>query len=472
MMQTILSNDITIINPNQEICDWCEQNLILENPEYNQMKRLGKDDLIKWKHIPEYIYVYSYRNHAIKLPFGCLNGIWNIIKNYPYECKFNNAGEISFKNDKVNIDGFYDYQEEAINFMVNTAKGGVLVAGCGAGKTYCGMEIIKRIGKKALWLCHTGDLLRQAKTDLLKLYPNAKIELTTAGKLNIGEDITISTVQTISKIDPIQYRDEFDVVICDECAHVAGTPTQLKMFSKVLSSIPARYKFGLTATPTRADGLVNSMYAYIGMSCEGKFKPVFTIDKSKLKTLTAQHVRIDVESGLEGDEMYRIYDTSGMLNYNALIDELCTNSKRNQIILDNVKKCKDEGRKQVVLSLRVEHCKYLVEQLQKMGVNAVLCVGNTSAKTRSAILNQQTNWDVIVSTYSLLKEGVSVNSLDTLHLTGPAKEKGLIIQCAGRIERFVENKLQPLVFDYVDIDIPYCENAYKKRRTALRTRRV
>ena len=68
-----------------------------------------------------------------------------------------------------------------------------------------GIEIIRRIGKKTLWLCHTGDLLRQAKKDMEKQYPNIKIGLTTAGKLEIGEDVTISTVQTMDKIDPSLY---------------------------------------------------------------------------------------------------------------------------------------------------------------------------------------------------------------------------------------------------------------------------
>ena len=36
--------------------------------------------------------------------------------------------------------------------------------------------------------------------------------------LEIGEDITISTVQTMDKIDPRLYEDEFDVVIIDEAS--------------------------------------------------------------------------------------------------------------------------------------------------------------------------------------------------------------------------------------------------------------
>lgn len=336
--------------------------------------------------------------------------------------------------------------------------------------TYLGMELIRRIGRRALWLCHTGDLLRQAKDDLLKLYPTAKIGLTTEGKLEIGEDVTISTVQTMCNIDPDLYRDKFDVVICDEAAHVCGSPTKLKMFTSVLSKIPARYKFGLTATPTRADGLINAMYAYLGVAPNGAFAPTYKVDRSRVKTMEAEHIKVEVQNNYLTGNMWKIYDSSGMLDYNKLINELCIDDKRNAFITENIVNLAKQGRKQIVLSLRVEHCEKLVEMLQSRGVKALLCVGKITAKKREQILKQQVEWDVIVATYSLLKEGVSVKELDTLHFCSPAKEKGLIVQCAGRIERYLEGKKQPQIYDYVDVGIPYCENAYKKRKSALKRR--
>lgn len=470
-MRVIVSNDIRIENPTAEIRDWCENFLVYTNPEYNQLMRLGKEDLIRWKHVPEKMRLYSYVAGILTIPFGCFNALKMRIFNDSsavYKC-FNKDIDISFKDATAKDIEFYDYQEDAIKAAIK-AKGGVIVANCGAGKTYLGMEIIRRIGKRALWLCHTGDLLRQAKDDLLALYPTAKIGLTTDGKLEIGEDITISTVQTMSKIDPDLYKDQFNVIICDEAAHVCGSPTKLKMFTSVISKIPARYKFGLTATPTRADGLINAMYAYIGTNPNGTFSPTYKVDRERVNTMEAQHIKVDVENCFPQARLWSIYDTAGMLDYNKLVTELSSNQKRNEFIVDNVVECAKQGRKQIVLSLRVEHCEQLVDMLQRRGIKAVLCVGKVTAKKREEILKQKVEWDVIVATYSLLKEGVSIKELDTLHLCSPAKEKGLIVQCAGRIERYLENKKQPIIYDYVDVDIPYCVNAYKKRKTALKKR--
>lgn len=464
-MNTLIKNDITIFEPTEQVLQWAETNLVLNNPEYQTMKFLGKDNVIKWKHIPEKLNLFAIKRGALILPFGLLRAVWDMIKDYPYRFEFNNAGDISVKNDEPTF-SLYDYQEEAVAEMVKR-KGGILTAQCGGGKTICGIEIIRRIGKKALWLCGTGDLLRQAKKDMLEQYPNMKIGLTTEGKLDIGEDVTISTVQTLINIDPDLYKNEFDVIICDEAAHVAATPTKMKMFATVISNIPARYKYGLTATPSRSDGLIKAMYAYIGTDSKGWFSPMFKATGGK--TIRSIHQRVDLDNGYE-DKLYMFCDTAGMIDYNALISCLSDDTERTEQIINNIVKCSTEGRKQVVLTLRVEHCEQILEMLKKKGINAVLCVGKVSAKQRNDILNQNIKWDVIVATYALLKEGVSIKELDTLHMVTPIKDKGTVVQCAGRIERFLENKKQPIVYDYVDIDIPYCEKAFTMRRRALKSR--
>lgn len=333
-----------------------------------------------------------------------------------------------------------------------------------------GINIIRRIGKKALWICHTGDLLRQAKRDFEKLYPNVKIGLTTEGELNIGDDVTISTVQTLVKIDPELYKNEFEVVVVDECVHCTSTPTAMTMFGKVISQIKARYKYGLTATPKRSDGMDKTMYAYIGANRLGEFKPTFIVPPSKVRTITAIHEKFELSSGFDDWQLMRITNRAGMIEYNKLMQGLTESEERTDKIIENILKCHNEGRKQVVLSHRVEHCNEIVEKLQEKGVDAMLCVGKISNKKRDEILKQKVKWDVIVATYQLLKEGISINELDTLHMTTPFKDENTAVQCAGRVERYLENKKQPIVYDYVDIDIPYCEKRFIDRRRALKRR--
>ena len=335
--------------------------------------------------------------------------------------------------------------------------------------TFMGIEMIRRIGKKFLWLTHTGDLLRQTYAEFKNLYPNIDIGLITEGKLEFGKDGCIATVQTLCKIDPMKYRDEFDVIVVDECAHCVSTPDATKMFSKIMENVPARYKYGLTATPSRSDSLIETMYGLIGLSKEGKFDATYKIDKKEIKTIPAQHEKVALNTYIDPES--DVFEIDGTIIFNNLINYLSFDEKRNKIILDNIEECHKQNRKQVVLVLRVEHAQLLHEALKARGLRSVCATGKTKKSDREKFLCTNTeDWDILVSTYALLKEGINIKTLDTLHLTVPQKDKALIVQCVGRIERFVENKKQPIAYDYVDQNVSYCLNAFYSRQRSIRNR--
>ena len=446
------------------LIEWCEENLVVTNPMWAQLMKLGKEDTIRYKHVPEKLYLYANRGNSIVLPFGSLYGIWNYIKDWNISLNFNVSKPLSIQNSPLPIE-LYDYQKKAVEAMVS-AKGGVLVAPCGAGKTIMGIEIIHRINKKFLWLTHTKDLLNQALEDMHQLFPSLDVGLITEGKVNIGRDGAIATVQTLVGIDPDLYADQFEIVVCDETHHVCGSPTISKMFSKIIEKVPARYKYGLTATPERSDTMIKSMYTLIGMSRNGEFEPTYQIDRKEIKTIESEHLKFDINLNYG----YDILSSDGTLDYNTLIDYLSDHEERNEIILDNIELMHKENRKQIVLCHRVRHCEYIYNKLLERGLNAKMVVGKVTNKKRKEILENSDNWDIMVATYSLLKEGVSIKALDTLHFTTPQKNKSLIVQCAGRIERYMENKNQPLVFDYVDNSVPYCVGAYRVRKRNLKNR--
>lgn len=329
-----------------------------------------------------------------------------------------------------------------------------------------GIEILHRLNKKFLWLTHTKDLLNQALEDMRMLFPNLDVGLITEGKVNIGKDGAIATIQTLVNIDPDLYADQFGAVVCDESAHVNGSPTISKMFSKVIEKIPARYKIGLTATPERSDTMIKSMYTLIGMSTGGEFEPTYKVDRYDVKTIEAEHFKYDIDLNYG----YAILNSDGTLDYNTLIDYLSDHEERNEIILDNVEMLNNQKRKQVVLCHRVRHVEYMYEKLKERGLRVEMVVGKVTNKKRKQILENCESWDILVATYSLLKEGISIKALDTLHLTTPQKNKSMVVQCAGRIERYMENKNQPIIFDYVDINVPYCLGAYRKRKSSLKNR--
>lgn len=129
-MYTKISNNIIINDPTTEVISWVKDNLIIDNPTYIQLKRLGKEDVIRLKRVEPKLKVYATRGNELILPFGVLYSVWPLIKGHPYTSKFNQLASISIANDVSDMKP-YDYQEKAINYMVR-CKRGVLVSPCGS----------------------------------------------------------------------------------------------------------------------------------------------------------------------------------------------------------------------------------------------------------------------------------------------------------------------------------------------------
>lgn len=472
-MRTTISNKIYIYNTTKEVYFWCRDNLVVQNPLYSTLMRLGKQDQIRIKHIPENMNLYVEKNISLSsqgfgdlvLPYGVIYAIWPMIKNYPVETKFNETSHISVANDTPTYP-LFDYQEEAVEHMLK-AGSGILIGGTGSGKTNCGIEICRRTGKRFLWLTHTKDLVKQSYERFKSLYPNIQIGTVGDGKLEFGQDGTIATIQTMVTLDPDLYKDDFDLVICDECHHVAGSPELQKMFVKVVEKIAAKHKYGLTASKNRNDSLGKTMYATIGCNRKGEFAPVWEIKKSDTKTLTAEHIKVELPTPFS----YECLNTDGTFNYGGLVDYLANNEERNKAILDKiVEVATDPERKQLILCTRKAQCELLHQELLNRGIVSELLIGKVSSKKREAILKEKVNWQVIVATVSLAKEGLDLPNLNVLHLASCIGNESDTIQSVGRVERFKENKPQPWVFDYVDVNIPYLVSRYKKRVNWLRKR--
>lgn len=464
-MKITVTNRIIVKDASPELRSWVRNNLIVSNPTYDTLMRIGKEDQIRRKHIQPKLELFTAIGNELRLPFGCLRAIWPIIKDSEVVVETNQDRWIPCRYEEPAYPPF-GYQEEAIQKMLE-AKSGILIGGCGSGKTNCGIEIIRRIGKNALWLCHTKDLLKQTEKRIRSLYPNMPIGTITDGKINmVGNGITIATVQTMAMLDRDEYASCFNTVVVDEAHHISGSPTLFKQFVKVISQIPARHKYGLTATEERNDSMTLSMYAYTGCDMFGQFLPVWKIKKEDTKTLTAKHVKVDLDTPF----CYDMLNSDGTFNYANLVDYLAKNEGRNLRIIDKVCECRKEGRKQLVLASRIEQCELLHQKLIERGIKSVLLVGKVSAKRREAILTEQEEWEVIVATLSLAKEGLDVTCLDTLHLACIVGNKSDAVQSAGRIERVCEGKKVPIVYDYVDIRIPYVSAKYRKRAGWLRRR--
>lgn len=239
-MLICVSNILTVENPSLELLNWCKKNLTMPNPEYAKKARMN----LWLGNTPKVLCLYETRGDKLVLPFGVLRSIPKEITDKAlFVSEFTAPTEVNFNADVP----LYDYQETAVEAMI-AAKYGILQSAAGSGKTQMGIALATKLGVRTLWLCHTLDLINQSK-ERAKLYMSEDLMGTiTEGKVNLGKGITFATVQTMCKLDLSQYRNYWDCIITDEVHRVSGSPTTVTQYQKVLNSLSARHKYGLSAT--------------------------------------------------------------------------------------------------------------------------------------------------------------------------------------------------------------------------------
>ena len=452
-MKITVNSQVKVEYPSTDLILWCRKNLIVDNPDYIKKVRMNK-----WVgNTPEKLHLYQKFGETLLLPYGCLKKVVTLMDGTDSIA----VEIIPHSYIEYNCDvPLYDYQEEAVAAAIK-AQYGILQAPAGSGKTQMGIAMAAKIGKPTLWLTHTHDLLMQSK-ERAEQYMNASwIGTITEGKVNIGSGITFATVQTMCKLDLRQYKDLWDTVIVDECHRVAGTPTAMTQFSKVLNALEARHKYGLSATVHRADGMIKATYAMLG-------NIVWTVPEEAVaeKIMTVSILPRPTGIQISSD----VLDTDGTIVYARLVNWLCANKERNDIILADLVDNWDHYN--LILSDRLSHLTYLIEHLpEELRDYAVMVDGKMTSKKQKderakALEDMRAGRKrYLFATYSLAKEGLDIPRLDRLYLTTPQKDYAVVAQSVGRIARAFEGKGEPVVYDYVDNRMQYLLRSYKRRCT-------
>lgn len=436
------------------------KNLRLRNPDYDKKLRmhfwLGST--------PEWLWLYEVHGEKLVLPYGTLRQLIPLIPegegcgNNVYRQDFQVAEKIDYHCEVP----LYDYQQRAVE-EVYWKQYGILQSPAGSGKTQMGIALIAKLGKRALWLTHTKDLLLQSKDRAKQYMGEALLGTITEGKVNIGSGITFATVQTMCNLDLAQYKNMWDVIIVDECHRVVGTPTAVSQFYKVLNSLAARHKYGLSATVHRSDGLIKATFALIG-------DVVYTVPT---EAVADKIMKVGINPVPTGIGLSRAcLNTDGTLNYAKLIGYLAESEDRNRLIVESITANRDKPA--LILSDRLGHLETLMSMLPAdMREDAVMVSGKMTTKKgkaerEQAIADMRTGEKrYLFATYSLAKEGLDVPRLERLYMVTPQKDYAVITQSIGRIARTSKGKADPVVYDFVD-DIQYLVKAYKKRCTTYR----
>lgn len=451
--EIVVGSRIVIQNPTPALCRWARESLTLQNPAFYKLERMHKYTGNEPRTIELFSESYVGETRILTVPFGCLQEVWAL---YPHQNAYKLTFETPAALSYTPLWPLMDYQEP-VPALLKAGKNGILVAPCGSGKTVTGLMTLAAIGTRALWLCHTVDLLQQAKrTAMEALGLSAKeVGTITDGKVQLGTHITFATVQTMAKLKNLaDYRDAFGAVVVDECHRCAVNAKTVGMYERVLSTLCCRYKLGLTATAHRSDGLIRGMFALLG--------PVlYEIPKEAVEARTMPVTVCQIPTAYEpGDE---VCDTDGTLLYARLVDDVALDTVRNEQIAADL--LKNSGHSCLVLSDRIYHLRILAEMMPKE-IPFTVVDGKTKRADRALALEAMRTGEcrVLFATYALAKEGLDIPRLDRLFLAMGKRDYAVVVQSIGRIARKAPGKTDAIVYDYVDTSVGLLQKMARERR--------
>jgi len=342
------------------------------------------------------------------------------------------------------------HQTEALAAFRAAGRNGLICLPCGYGKTFTGIAAAAEIGRCFLIVVHKEFLADQWSSELTRLLPGIRIGRIQGDKCDVGPgfDVSIAMIQTIcSRSFPVGTFHRFGFALFDEVHHLAA-----EHFSQTLQQIQCRCMLGLTATPTRADGLSKVFSWFLG--------PIVYQISSRPMDASVQALALRYESD---DPVYATVpvDWKGQPIRARMINQIADYAPRTAAILEWI--CpliKEAGRKLLVLSDRREHLVALETGFKAAGLTDIgYYVGGMKQKD----LDISATKHIILGTFAMASEGMNIPTLNAVLLATP---KSAIEQSVGRILRLRpdERTVQPLILDVVDAPFRECLGQWAKRR--------
>lgn len=365
-----------------------------------------------------------------------------------------------------------DDQIEPVESILKAYKehgGGILSKRCGGGKTVMGYKLIAEVGKKTLVVVPKNFLLNQwierAKSCLGDDIVD-KLGILTGKKFKTDiEDkyIVFGTIQLLSsKKFPTDTFDSFGHIIFDECHRVSA-----QCFSRCLHKLNCKNMLGLSATPTRGDGLSKILrfsigdYMYLNededeIDTDVKVKCYYYHDEDPSYNSVTYMYRLGQQ---KPNRSRMVTNISNYISRTKVIANLISNVIKNEsrrhilVLSDRLMQLRD-----LEVLLATQHnieSGYYTRQKYNQSTKKF------DKQYKQEELDENTEKQVILSTYPMAREGLDIPTLNCLFLVTPVSN---VQQACGRILRGDEFDMERVIYDIVDpfsIFIGQCKSRQK-----------
>lgn len=374
-------------------------------------------------------------------------------------------------------------QPKAVDTMeayLRQSSGGLLCAPTGCGKTILGYTIGRRFKTSLGVLVYNGQMLDNWIETANQVFGLGEddVGVVQSDRCDIGKPVTVMMVQSLlSRVYPEELYRQIGFLIADEVNRY-GAP----QWNEVVQQFPARYRIGLSADPTREDGLdplIEWHFGDIGHS---------------IKMSTPKPTVVQICYGVRYKESrYRDYlgqNEDGSVEWGDAnpmkYDKVAAKDVgRNKMIVDELVHARRKKRRILVFSKFRDHLDALKQMFEvawnpgildavaatdddprvldnlSIPTKITMLVGGLKAEQRAEAMEGE----VVFTTYALARDALNMPSIDTLLF---ATAPGNPLQPIGRLRDKGSKDRRPLLALDIFEKGKYSEGKARRRRTTYK----
>lgn len=299
----------------------------------------------------------------------------------------------------------------------------LVVAPCGAGKSYLFAEMVRKTRGEALVLTHRQELKEQHETLFRNLgIENARVAMVLTEANRLGQYKTPS------------------LIVADE-AHLSRSNSWMKVIRHYNT-----WTVGFTATPVRLDGkpLLGDVFDTLIEGVDVRW----LIDHQNLAPYEYYAPTLVETDGLRtvaGD--YVVSDLEKLMNERAVYGDVIKSYRKFAC-----------GERSIAYCVSVRHARETAEAFNSVGIRAEALSAGTPQRLRRTILDDFRSGKItVLCNVGIISEGVSIDEVTCCMLLRPTESVALGIQQMMRCMRFLPGKTAKIidfVGNYTRIGLP------------------
>ncbi|MFA9421966.1 MAG: DUF3427 domain-containing protein [Sedimentibacter sp.] len=314
----------------------------------------------------------------------------------------------------------------------------------GTGKSLASAFALREMQpKKILFLVHREQIAKQTIKSYKRVFGSTKtygLLSGTSKDKNMEAEYLFSTIQMMKKpeIQKQFAKDEFDVIVLDECHHVGSDSYQ-----QTMNYFEPKFWIGMTATP---DTNNYDIYALFNHQIAYEIRLQQALEEDLLCPFHYFGITDIVINGELSN------DNTGIRNFSNLVSDA-----RVEYVIQKAEYYGYSGNrvKGLIFCSRKDEAKELSANFNRHGYHTAVLTGEDSQERREMIIEQLTDDNNIdnqldyIFTVDIFNEGVDIPEINQVIMLRPTQSPVVFIQQLGRGLRKYEDKEYVVILDFI-----------------------